>query len=181
MLSNEYKSQLTKLHKKAFGSNKELHPEAKKLLDSNNITSMLDFGCGKGIISNTIKEQYPDINLYSYDPITSPIELPNKVDMIFSSDVLEHIEPEYLDETLEKLFRIATKVQYHLIACSPAKKNLPDGRNAHLIIEKPEWWKQKLSKYGWSFEYEEIVKRDVPRNDKVLHVVKYIVILRNNQ
>lgn len=181
MLSEKYKSQLSTLHKKAFGSNKELHPEAKKLLDSNKVQSLLDFGCGKGLISKTIKEQYPAINLYSYDPITSPIKLPNKVDMIFSSDVIEHIEPEYLDETLDKLFSIATKVQYHLIACSPAKKNLSDGRNAHLIIEKPEWWKQKLSKYGWSFEYEEIVKRDVPRNDKVLHVVKYIVILRNNQ
>ena len=181
MLSNEYKSQLKLLHKKAFGSNKELHPEAKKILDSNNVQSLLDFGCGKGLISNTIKEQYPDINLYSYDPITSPIELPKKVDMIFSSDVIEHIEPEHLDETLDMLFNTATKVQYHLIACSPAKKNLPDGRNAHLIIEKPKWWKQKLSKYGWTFEYEEIQKRDVQRKDKILHVVKYIVVLRNTQ
>lgn len=182
MLSEEYKSQLSTLHKKAFGSNKELHPEVKKLLDSNKIQSLLDFGCGKGLISNAIKEQYPTIDLYSYDPITSPIELPNKVDMIFSSDVIEHIEPEYLDETLDMLFSTATKVQYHLIACNPAKKTLPDGRNAHLIIEKPSWWRDKLAKYGWTFEYEYINEYDAqPKKGPSIHVVKYIVVLRNNQ
>ena len=30
------------------------------------------------------------------------------------------------------------------IACYPAKKQLPDGRNAHLIVEKPEWWREQL-------------------------------------
>ena len=181
MLSKEYKKQLSTMHKKAFGSGRELHPEVIRLLDLGGINSLLDFGCGKGLISNTIKEQYPDITVYSYDPITSPIELPDKVDMIFSSDVIEHIEPEYLDQTLDKLFNTATKVQYHLIACSPAKKNLPDGRNAHLIVEKPHWWKNKLEKYGWSFEYEEVVERNVQRKDKILHVVKYIILLRNTQ
>src|SRR6056300_1081978 len=181
MLSEDYKQQLSKLHKKAFGSGRDLHPEVKRLLDSGEVKSLLDFGCGKGLISNTIKEQYPNVTVYSYDPITSPIELPQKVDMILSSDVIEHIEPEYLDETLDSLFNIATTVQYHLIACSPAKKNLPDGRNAHLIIEKPEWWKNKLNKYGWTFEYKEIQERDVERKDKILHVVKYIIVLRNTQ
>jgi hypothetical protein len=30
------------------------------------------------------------------------------------------------------------------IACYPAKKYLPDGRNAHLIVELPEWWRKQL-------------------------------------
>jgi hypothetical protein len=30
---------------------------------------------------------------------------------------------------------------------APAVKHLPDGRNAHLIIEPIEWWKRVLSQY----------------------------------
>jgi hypothetical protein len=30
------------------------------------------------------------------------------------------------------------------IACYPAKKHLPDGRNAHLIVESPDWWRKQL-------------------------------------
>jgi hypothetical protein len=180
MISDEYKQQLSSLHKKAFGSGKELHPEAIKILDTHNINTLLDFGCGKGHMSDSIKEKYPELTLYSYDPITSPIEIPNTVEMIFSSDVLEHVEPEYIDQTLDTLFNIATKFQYHLIACSPAKKNLPDGRNAHLIVESPLWWKNKLEKYGWNFEFEEVVEHNVQRKDTVLHVIKYIIILRKS-
>jgi hypothetical protein len=30
------------------------------------------------------------------------------------------------------------------IACYPAKKHLPDGCNAHLIVESPAWWREQL-------------------------------------
>jgi hypothetical protein len=33
---------------------------------------------------------------------------------------------------------------WFIIACYPAKKLLPDGRNAHLIIESPIWWLDKI-------------------------------------
>ena len=179
MISDEYKKQITSLHRKSFGSGKDLHEEVVRILESENIETLLDFGCGKGIISNLIKEKYPKIKVYSYDPVTSPIELPKSVDMVFSSDVLEHVEPEYIDETLDMLFKIATKIQYHLIACSPAKKTLSDGRNAHLIIESPEWWKNKLKNYDWQCAFEEIIERDVQRKNDVLHVIKYITVLQN--
>ena len=32
-----------------------------------NITSILDFGSGKGLTSNALAEKYPDIKLYTYD------------------------------------------------------------------------------------------------------------------
>ena len=46
------------------------------------------------------------LNLYTYDPVTSPIELPSEVDITYSSDVLEHVEPKHIDQTLDKLFAI---------------------------------------------------------------------------
>jgi hypothetical protein len=60
-----------------------------------------------------------------------------------STDVLEHVEPVYLEETL-KFLSTKSRYIYHQIACSPAKLILPDGRNAHLIIEGQEWWRQKF-------------------------------------
>ena len=176
--SDEYLKELERLHSKSkFGSGKSIPRPVKELLDSGEIKSMLDFGSGKGLTSDAIREQYPDIELYTYDPVTSPIELPEAVDLVYSSDVLEHVEPTLLDETLQDLFNRAQKYQYHLIACHPAKKVLSDGRNAHLIIEQPKWWKRKLGTYNWTVTYEESTKRKyVERFD--IYVQKYITILK---
>ena len=91
----------------------------------------------------------------------------------------EVLQPGHIDETLDDLFNIATKYQYHLIACHPAKKKLNDGRNAHLIIETPDWWKAKLAKYNWEFVSEEVTDKvkNIRGND--LRVIKYIVLLKN--
>lgn len=143
-LSDEYLEELKKLHsKKTFGLASGIPEEVKVLIETKNVKSILDFGCGKGNTSAALKAAYPDITVYSYDPVTSPIELPTHVDLVYSSDVLEHVEPELLKRTLASLFDIST-YQYHLIACHPAKKSLSDGRNAHLIIENSNWWKSKI-------------------------------------
>jgi hypothetical protein len=33
------------------------------------------------------------------------------------------------------------------IACYLAKKFLPNGRNCHLIVQHPDWWRQQLLTY----------------------------------
>lgn len=182
--SKDYLTELQKLHsKKTFGTAASLPLEVEQLIQEKNIKSVLDFGAGKGNTSTTIKEKFPNIDLYTYDPVTFPISLPSSVDLIYSSDVLEHVEPDLIDNTLLDLFKRATRYQYHLIACHPAKKSLSDGRNAHLIVESPNWWKQKLqSIQNWKIifedkrEYTAQVKKGPPRE-----VVKYIVILEKLQ
>jgi hypothetical protein len=62
-------------------------------------------------------------------------------------DVLEHIEPEYLDGVLTDLKRVTKKVGFFTIATREANKKLEDGRNTHLIVENKDWWKEKLLKY----------------------------------
>jgi hypothetical protein len=178
--SKEYLEELKLLHnKKTFGLNKNIPDVVKNLIEENNIKSFLDYGAGKGNTSNTVKQTYPNIKLYTFDPATFPNPLPDSVELTYSSDVLEHIEPHLIDETLQDLCARTTRYQYHLIACHPAKKALSDGRNAHLIIENPKWWKKKIQQLdGWKIIYEHIeertatVKKGPPR-----HVVKYIVIL----
>jgi hypothetical protein len=58
--------------------------------------------------------------------------------------VLEHIEPELLDNVLDDLKRCALKGVFLTINMRPAYKTLADGRNAHLIQKPIEWWLPKL-------------------------------------
>ena len=67
--------------------------------------------------------------------------------------------------------------QYHLIACHPAKKKLSDGRNAHLIIEEPTWWKNKLSEYKWNTHYEKTTEKKLVERFGI-YVQKYITVLK---
>ena len=180
-ISNKYQEQLKDLHSKvdSFGKRSKLPSEFKNLLDNNKFNSVLDFGAGKGNVFNTLVDSYPNATIYAYDPVTFNTPLPQSVDVIYSSDVLEHIEPELFDETLLDLFNRAEKFQYHLIACHPAKKKLNDGRNAHLIIEEPKWWRSKLENFtDWTITYEDVQEWiATPKKGPSLPIKKYIVIL----
>jgi trans-aconitate methyltransferase len=161
MLTPEYQEQLKNLHNssKAFGNKAVIPEDIALLIEKYQVSSILDFGCGKGHMVLALKEKYPNITVCGFDPGMESFDaLPKNVDMIFSFDVLEHIEPELLDQTLVDLAQRTNKVMYHLIACHPAKKSLSDGRNAHLIVETPEWWKQKLQTVlNWKMYNDSIV------------------------
>ena len=64
--------------------------------------------------------------------------------MVVCIDVLEHIEPECLDDVLDDLQRLVIKYGFFTIHTGPAQKVLPDGRNAHLTQEPLSWWNEKL-------------------------------------
>ena len=95
------------------------------------------------------------IEWYEYDP-----SVPGKdgtpysnFDAIITTDVLEHIEPESLDETLAWMRDHALHYQFHHIDCNDNKELLPDGRSVHLIVESMGWWQDKLAVAGWKVMY----------------------------
>ena len=59
-------------------------------------------------------------------------------------DVLEHIEPELLDNVLDDLQRVVLHVGVFTVHTGAALKVLADGRNAHLIQRSPAWWLPKF-------------------------------------
>lgn len=106
--------------------------------------TVLDYGCGKGTLKLALKGMVP---MLEYDPAVPGKDACTGCRWLVCTDVLEHIEPECLDDVLA---HIGQKFDYKalLVACTrPAKKVLPDGRNAHLIIEDKEWWLDKLSEF----------------------------------
>lgn len=143
--------------------NKQLHADTKKIYGDDGgrwadyvisacrggeFTSVLDYGCGKGALRKAIYAKTPEFDVFEYDPaIEGKDESPSPVDLVFCGDVLEHIEPDYLDDVLSDINRCAEKGAILYIATNEAIKTLPDGRNAHLIQENLHWWFNKLSDY----------------------------------
>ena len=147
MITDEYKNLLHQMQSKnRFKNGLKDYEDVFNFIKTESPLSIIDFGCSQGILIKKIKEEFPHIDCIGYDPGVIEYEVfPNSaVECLISNDVIEHIEPKFLDITLEKINMLFTKSARLIIACYPAKKNLPDGRNAHLIIEKPDWWLEKI-------------------------------------
>ena len=147
IIDPKYQAQLTEMHSQGrFLRGSKILGAIQPFLNQYNLTSLLDFGCGHGALMASISQAYPNIRVEGYDPGNPEHNrMPKRsFDAVVSADVFEHIEPAYLANTLEL---ISSKIQvagWFRIACYPAKKQLPDGRNAHLIVESPAWWRQQL-------------------------------------
>lgn len=109
-------------------------------------STLLDYGCGKRLLEKYLPP-ITGLTIKVYDPCIEGLDtLPEPADIVVCTDVLEHIEPECLENVLNDLRRVTKKVAYVSISTRPAIKNLSDGQNAHRIIEPPEWWMPKLKK-----------------------------------
>ena len=72
---------------------------------------------------------------------------PRTAELVCCIDVLEHIEPNFVDNVLHDLERITENLGFFSIHMGPAEKILPDGRNAHIIQKPASWWLPIISKY----------------------------------
>lgn len=136
------------------------------LRDRTYITSVLDFGAGKGSMGRFIEDQGVQVAWTNYDPGMPEYDtLPTKqFDMVISTDVLEHVEPEKLPEVIKQLASYTGKVLYSDIACYPTEHLFSEGPYAgedlHLIIEHPSWWREQFRNNGLQeFEYHHKEKR----------------------
>ena len=120
-------------------------------------SKVLDYGAGKAC-GYTIPdgeapdsalrqtEAWPDVSVRCYDPGHAPFAtLPDeKFDGVISTDVVEHLSPFDVPWVLDEIFSYAQKFVYVVAACYPAKKILPDGRNAHTTLLPPYWWRMQM-------------------------------------
>ena len=154
MFSQEYLQQLKSLHgnpkkKKGFGGKIKELGDFEEYLTKWKPTTLLDYGCGKGAILSHLQNKYANIKMEGYDPAVemfSNIHLKN-YECVFSNDVLEHIEPDHIHTVLKHINDLSTKYLWLRIDTKPARKVLPDGRNAHLILENIEWWTAIINRH----------------------------------
>jgi hypothetical protein len=121
-----------------------------KLVDRHQPERLLDFGCGKAkcYTEDRVHDQWGGLMPVLYD-VGLP-EFAAKPEGLFGgvicTDVLEHIERDDLPAILDELIGYTDDggFLFLVIACRPANKKLPDGRNMHVTIEPPEWWGKML-------------------------------------
>ncbi len=115
------------------------------------IRTVLDYGCGKGGLKIALASTHPHVTVTEYDPgIPGKDVMPEgRFDLVFSCDVLEHVEPEMLIEVLCTLGKKTKVVLYNNIACYSANATFGEGpyagKDIHLIIKEPDWWAQSFA------------------------------------
>lgn len=124
---------------------KQYAPIVSQLINKFQVTQLLDYGCGRGNLAKHLQCDH-QLTIQQYDPAVPEFAgEPIPMQMVACIDVLEHIEPECLDEVLNDIKRCTNAIAFLTVATGPAQKTLSDGRNAHLIQEPMEWWFDKIA------------------------------------
>jgi hypothetical protein len=146
-ITEDYRKMQQKLHENPhYGvASISFAPLVAKVIEAYKVKSLSDYGAGKqnlkkALISNgvTLQEYHP------YDPAFPEYGEPSSADLVCCIDVLEHIEPDLIDNVIAELAEIVTKIGFISIHMGPAGKVLEDGRNAHLIQKPTSWWLEKF-------------------------------------
>lgn len=129
-----------------FGHTVSAWPNLRQFVESLDVTTVVDYGCANAGLKAFVEGQEGNTYvIHEYDPGIPGKDTPPPVsDFVISCDVLEHVEPELVDNVLSDIQRLATKGGYLEICLVPAFAKLTDGRNAHLTVKPAEWWLEKL-------------------------------------
>lgn len=147
LISEDYRKQQEHLHETTdYGVvGAEYGGVVSELIDGFEIDTLLDYGCGHNMsLQTTLKPNRP-IRYQPYDPaVPQYSDKPSSAQLVCCIDVLEHIEPELLDNVLDHLEELTEYFLFATVHCGPAGKVLEDGRNAHLIQKPMMWWLPKF-------------------------------------
>jgi hypothetical protein len=147
LISEGYRALQQELHKnERYGAaSMKFADRVRELIQIHQPKTLLDYGAGKRLLRTAIE----GVEITEYDPCVPEISArPEGVfDMVCCLDVLEHIEPECLDDVLADIAERTGTVALMTIHTGPAGKFMSDGRNAHLIQRPVAWWHSILSGY----------------------------------
>jgi len=154
LISDNYRTLNAELHRSSERFGARGHKWAERVLARARAIGagdLLDYGCGKGTMVAALAPQIP---ARGYDPAVAAFSAePASADFVTCNDVLEHIEPELLDNVLADLHRLMRKGGLFVISTIRSDKALADGRNAHLIVRPARWWLERL--FPW-FHCEQV-------------------------
>jgi len=116
----------------------------------------VDYGAGKGGTVTWLQQQFPQAHIHPYEPgieqYASTHWQDQDWDCAYSLDVFEHIDPTEEHNTMQTLVEHFDTLVF-VIDCSPARKTLPDGRNAHINLKEPAQWARLFEQYYDIVEY----------------------------
>lgn len=162
LISDEYRKLQTELHKDPNYGVASTHfaPLVARVMNQNGVTELLDYGCGKGRLGQALMQDRQvdhHFRMQWYDPaVPQWSEAPEPTEMVACIDVLEHIEPKLLENVLDDLQRVTQTLGLFTVSTVEAIKKLADGRNAHLIVEGPEYWLPKFMERFELHSYQKV-------------------------
>ena len=134
-------------------------------LELNESHYVLDFGCAKGFMVRALREleimaDGCDISEYalSFAPkgcwnCSDKNEWENrKYTHVLVKDVFEHLYPNQLTETLEKISGISSKIMCVIPLGDNGLYRIPQYHTeiSHIIAEDEIWWKNYFNRSGWN-------------------------------
>ena len=144
LISEDYLKMQQELHRNPdYGvASVEYAPMVAQVMKAMGLNEILDYGAGKGRLGQTLDDMYENpLIIHHYDPaIPQWSQPPQPCNLVACIDVLEHIEPDLIDNVLDDLKRVTAKVGVFTVHTGAAVKVLADGRNAHLIQQPASWW-----------------------------------------
>lgn len=96
----------------------------------------------------------PKIENYTESSIWSTPFKDNEFDFTFSVDVLEHIPPDLVNQTIKEILRITSIETIHCIATFRDKRA---GFDFHLTVQPINWWKEQFKILNNNKLYEVIL------------------------
>lgn len=127
-----------------------------ELADQVGARSALDFGCGKAVQYTDTVPGHPDgttlesilgFEVAKYDPAVPRFskEPTGKFDLVWCTDTLEHVPEEDIDYIVHRLASLTRKALFVTVGSGPAKKTLPNGKNAHVTQKQADWWEARFA------------------------------------
>jgi hypothetical protein len=127
--------------------------------------TILDFGCGP---KGGLAAEYGG-RVIPFDPYVSEFSAPpwsKSFDVVFSSDVLEHMTLVQIHAFLHHIRTCAPEFAFLVASTRPAHKSLPNGANAHLTVKPASWWLATVSsalgnEYAPKLALADLIRADV--------------------
>lgn len=122
--------------------------------------SIIEFGCGDAKLYIQLlmraKEEFSylgvDITTAQVKKVLTryvvqrPIwntQIKEAAELTVSCDVLEHIPPEKVEQSIIEILRLTNRATIHAI-CTRKAKQIINGENAHLTVQPLEWWQNQF-------------------------------------
>lgn len=113
--------------------------------------NLLDYGCGRGMqyLASRVHERWGGVLPHCYDIGVNGLDTKPEGTFggVICTDVLEHIEEPDVLPMLQELLQFVCPGGFLFLAisCRPSRKKFPDGRDLHVTVKPPSWWKNMIA------------------------------------
>lgn len=123
----------------------QLAPRVAELMALHGAKTVLDYGAGYGNLATSLGNIAPHVTVIPYEPGRPEwAAIPEPVEFVACIDVLEHVEPELVNNVLDDLRRVTLKTGLFNISLRPARRVLNNGWNAHISLFTAEDWMTRI-------------------------------------